>query len=102
MKYFQKSTLCMHSYRDDNHYKFRLSKGTFKNTFITFSKLETFSKAQHFVYVLTNKNYYKVCLNDGAFSKYIQKTTQITFSNKSSTLCICSYERELLQSLPKR
>ena len=47
------------------------------------SNLKTFSKDQHFVYILTNENHYKVCLNDGAFSKYFQKTTQSIFSNKS-------------------
>ena len=56
-----------------------LSKNTFKTSF----NLETFSKAQHFVYVLTNENYYKVCLNNGIFIKYFQKSTQSTFSNKS-------------------
>ena len=64
-------------------YFFQNKHQHFQNTFKTSSKLGIFSKAQHFVYVLTNENYYKVCLNDDVFFKILSKTTQITFSNKS-------------------
>ena len=56
------------------------------NTFKTPFKLETFSKSQHFVYVLTNENYYKVCLNEDAFSKYFQKPHKAYFQTKASDL----------------
>ena len=56
----------------------------------TFSKhfpnLKHFQKAQHFIYVLTNENYYKVFLNDGAFSKYFQKPHKAHFQTKASDL----------------
>ena len=61
---------------------FKTNTNTFKISF----KLETFSKDQHFVYVLTNENYYKVFLNDGAFSKYFQIPHKAYFQTKASDL----------------
>ena len=54
----------------------------FHNIFQTWN----ISKAQHFVYVLTNENYYKVCLNNGSFSKYFQKPHKAYFQTKASDL----------------
>ena len=65
---------------------FKINTNTFKNTFKIFSKHETFLKDQHFVYVLTNENCYKVFLNDGAFSKYFQKPHKAHFQTKASDL----------------
>ena len=62
---------------------FKTNTNTFKIPF----KLETFfEKIKHFLYVLTNENYYKVYLNDGAFSKYFQKPHKANFQIKVSDL----------------
>ena len=42
-----------------------------------------FQKIKHFIYILTNENHYKDCLNNGLFTKYFQKTTQSTILNKN-------------------
>ena len=73
----------MRSYRDENHYKDTFSKSLSKTHL---SNLKTFSKDQHFVYILMNENHYKVCLNDGAFSKYFQKPHKTYFQTKASDL----------------
>ena len=61
---------------------FKTNTNTFKISF----KLETFSKDQQFVYILTNENHYKVFLSDGAFSKYFQKPYKAHFQTKVSDL----------------
>ena len=56
-------------------------------TFKTFYKLENiFKRSNIFVYILTNKNHYRDCLNNGLFTKYFQKTIQSIISNKKKVI----------------
>ena len=45
-----------------------------------------FQKINIFVYILTNKNHYKDCLNNGLFTKYFQKPHKAKFQTKASDL----------------
>ena len=66
-----------------------------KQTSLLFSKTNThifkhltnieniFKRSNIFVYILTNENYYKVCLNNGLFTKYFKKPHKAQFQTKA-------------------
>ena len=62
----------------------------FKNNHLHFQipyKLENiFKKTNIFVYILTNENHYKDCLNNGLFYKTLLKPHKAQFKTKASDL----------------
>ena len=55
----------------------------FQNIFQTWKH---FQKINTSIYILTNENHYKVCLNDGTFSKYFKKPHKAHFQTKANDL----------------
>ena len=66
------------------------TKVQFQNKHLHFQNIlqawKHFQKIKHFVYILMNENHYKVCLNNGLFTKCFKKPHKAQFQTKASDL----------------